>query len=101
MTQPLLLELGCEDLPARFVVPLANALTRGLSDGLARRGVAMGTARSYATPRRLAVVIQDLAEAQPDQEVDLTGPAVSAAIKDGQPTPATRTGRSRGRCATC
>lgn len=88
MTQSLLLELGCEDLPARYVVPLSNALTRGMVDGLARRGVAMGAARSYATPRRLAVVIEDLAEAQPDQVVDLTGPAVSAAIKDGQPTQA-------------
>ena len=88
MTQSLLLELGCEDLPARFVVPLSNALTRGLADGLARRGVAMGATRSYATPRRLAVVIEELGEAQPDQVVDLTGPAVSAALKDGQPTQA-------------
>jgi glycyl-tRNA synthetase beta chain len=88
MTQPLLLEIGCEDLPARFVVPLSNALTRGLVEGLTRRGVGLGAARSFATPRRLAVVIDELAESQPDQVTDLTGPAVSAALKDGQPTQA-------------
>ncbi|MCC2656267.1 MAG: glycine--tRNA ligase subunit beta [Panacagrimonas sp.] len=88
MTQPLLLELGCEDLPARFVVPLSNALCRGVAEGLARRGIAMGATHAYATPRRLAVVIDDLGQAQPDQVADLTGPAVTAALKDGQPTPA-------------
>lgn len=88
MTHTLLLEIGCEDLPARYVVPLASALTQGLSEGLAKRGVRATRASTYATPRRIAASLDGVADVQPDQSVDLTGPALSAALKDGQPTPA-------------
>jgi glycyl-tRNA synthetase beta chain len=84
----LLIELGCEDLPARFVQPLAAALTTALVDGLARRGVAAGASRSFATPRRIAALIADVAPAQADRNVERKGPKLVAAIKDGQPTPA-------------
>lgn len=88
MTRPLLLEIGTEDLPARYVLPLAGALTRGLSEGLRARQVAIGAVRSYATPRRLAVLIDAVAEQQPEQTQERLGPALSAAYKDGKPTPA-------------
>ena len=88
MTLPLLVEIGCEDLPARYVVPLAEALGRGVVDGLNRRGVATGVSSIFATPRRIAVLVSAVAESQPDQSQELTGPAVAAALKDGQPTPA-------------
>ena len=45
MTQDLLLELGTEDLPARYVRPLADALAQGIGGGLSKRGVAAGAAR--------------------------------------------------------
>jgi glycyl-tRNA synthetase beta chain len=83
-----LLEMGCEDLPARYVLPLASALTQGLTDGLTKRGVAPADASTYATPRRIAVILRGVADRQPDQSVELTGPALSVAIKDGQPTSA-------------
>jgi len=92
MTPPLLndllLELGCEDLPARFVMPLADALLRGVVGGLDKRGVAHGEARLFATPRRIAVRVAAMASEQPAQSIDLTGPALNVAVKDGQPTPA-------------
>ena len=88
MTHTLLLEIGCEDLPARYVVPLASALSRGMTEGLSKRGVHASEALSYATPRRIAVSLSGLAERQPDQSVEFTGPALSAALKDGQPTQA-------------
>lgn len=88
MTHTLLLEIGCEDLPARYVVPLATALTQGLSEGLAKRGVRATRASTYATPRRIAASLDGVAVVQPDQSVDLTGPALGVALKDGQPTPA-------------
>ena len=88
MSRALLLELGTEDLPARYVVPLAEALSRGIGEGLTKRGVSVDGLRTYATPRRLAVTIDAVAERQPDQTLERLGPALAAAFKDGQPTPA-------------
>ncbi|WP_428380584.1 glycine--tRNA ligase subunit beta [Nevskia ramosa] len=88
LNAPLLIEIGCEDLPARYVVPLAEALSNGITNGLSKRGVATGTARTFATPRRIAVQIDAVAVQQPDQAVERSGPAVAAATKDGVPTPA-------------
>lgn len=87
-TADLLIELGCEDLPARFVAPLAQALTRGFADGLANRGVSAGAAQTFATPRRIAARIADVALTQPDRSLERKGPKLVAALKDGQPTPA-------------
>ena len=88
MTQApaLLLEIGCEDLPARYVAPLGAALAKGLGDGLDRRSVAHGTAQTYATPRRIAVIIEAVAQQQPDQTIERKGPALAAAFKDGAAT---------------
>ena len=88
MPLDLLFELGAEDLPARFVAPLSKALTDGIAGGLARRGVSIGSVESFATPRRLAVLIHDVAARQPDQLQERAGPAIAAAYKDGKPTPA-------------
>jgi glycyl-tRNA synthetase beta chain len=88
MTQDLLLELGTEDLPARYVRPLAEALAQGLAGGLDKRGVATGAARVFATPRRSAVLIEGVAERQADQNLERKGPQLAAAFKDGQPSPA-------------
>jgi len=87
-TETLLIEIGTEDLPARYVVPLAEALRDGIAGGLAKRGLALGTAHSYATPRRIALIVEAVAGRQPNQSVEFTGPALAAALKDGQPTPA-------------
>lgn len=88
MTQDFLLELGCEDLPARYVLPLAEALLQGIVGGLSRRGVQMDKAQLLATPRRLAVLVAAVAAEQPEQSVEFTGPAMNVALKDGAPTPA-------------
>lgn len=88
MARDLLLELGTEDLPARYVVPLTEALRKGLSGGLQKRRVAHGAVRGYATPRRIAVLLSAVADHQPDQQIERLGPALAAALKDGQPTPA-------------
>lgn len=88
MPRDLLIELGCEDLPARYVMPLAEALRAGVVGGLGKRGVVAGEARLFATPRRIAVLVAGVAEAQATQSIDLTGPALNVALKDGAPTPA-------------
>jgi glycyl-tRNA synthetase beta chain len=84
----LLVEIGCEDLPARFVRPLAEALMHGFGEGLLKRSVVAGQAHTFGTPRRIAVMIEDVAPRQPDRSVERKGPKLAAALKDGVPTPA-------------
>ena len=84
----LLIELGTEELPPKALDELAAAFQRGICDGLAKRGVEAGLdlARTYATPRRLAVYIPQVAAHQPEQTVERRGPAVNAALDgDGKP----------------
>lgn len=87
----LLIELGTEELPPKALDELAAAFARGICDGLARRGIDAGldAARTFATPRRLAVHIPGVAKAQPEQTIERRGPAVSAVVDaDGQPAKA-------------
>lgn len=84
----LLVELGVEELPPNAIDTLSDALAEGLSRGLNDADAAHGEVRAYATPRRLAVQIEGLADKQPDREVEKRGPALAAAFKDGQPTKA-------------
>ncbi|MEQ5800484.1 glycine--tRNA ligase subunit beta [Halomonas sp. H10-9-1] len=84
----LLVELGVEELPPNAIDTLSDALADGLHRGLREADVAHGEVRAYATPRRLAVRIEALADRQPDREVEKRGPALAAAFKDGQPTKA-------------
>ncbi|MBA2777882.1 glycine--tRNA ligase subunit beta [Billgrantia kenyensis] len=84
----LLIELGVEELPPGAIDSLADALAEGLRRGLAEAEIAFGDIRAYATPRRLAVQVAELADKQPDREVERRGPAVAAAFKEGQPTKA-------------
>jgi len=88
MAADLLLELGTEDLPARYVLPLAESLHGGVAGGLQKRGVATGEAQVFATPRRIAILLAGVAGHQPEQAIERLGPALAAAYKDGQPTPA-------------
>src|SRR5688572_29255728 len=84
----LLIEIGCEDLPARYVLPLAEALARGVEQGLQKRGVGAVIAHTFATPRRIAVLVEGVSPRQADQKIERKGPKLAAALKDGQPTPA-------------
>ncbi len=89
--KPLLIELGVEELPIGAVDTLARALAEAVHAGLAGRGFALGAARHYCTPRRLAVYLPSVAAQQADGETRALGPAVAAALDaDGNPTPALR-----------
>ena len=87
----LLVELGTEELPPKALDELSAAFLRGIGDGLAKRGIAadLDQAKAYASPRRLAIHIPNVAATQPEQSVERRGPALSAALdKDGQPSKA-------------
>src|SRR5690349_18264205 len=84
-----LVELGTEELPPLALPELERAFAAGILAGLAEAGLPHGELRSFATPRRLAVWVRDLAEMQPAQTIKLKGPPVSAGYdKDGRPTAA-------------
>ena len=61
----LLLELFSEEIPARMQARAAEDLARLLGDGLKRRGLQFDAVRSFATPRRLTVVVDGLPAARP------------------------------------
>lgn len=84
-----LLEIGCEEIPARMIDGAREELQRRVGELLQReRLLTDGDLRVFSTPRRLAVLARSVAKKQPDTEEQLTGPAVKVAYKDGQPTPA-------------
>ncbi|KAA1174170.1 glycine--tRNA ligase subunit beta [Marinobacter salinexigens] len=86
-TQDFLVELGTEELPPKALKPLSDAFTQGIVKGLEEAGIDFGKVEAFAAPRRLAVRIRDLADAQPDKSVEKRGPAVKAAFDDaGNPT---------------
>jgi glycyl-tRNA synthetase beta chain len=87
--QDLLFELGTEELPPRALPSLSAALTEGVVKGLEAAGIPHGRVHAYATPRRLAVRIQKLAEQQPDKEVERRGPPLKNSFDpQGAPTQA-------------
>ncbi|AXS83757.1 glycine--tRNA ligase subunit beta [Marinobacter sp. Arc7-DN-1] len=86
-TQDFLVELGTEELPPKALKPLSDAFTQGIARGLDEAGIEFGKIEAFAAPRRLAVRIRKLADAQPDKSVEKRGPAVKAAFDDaGNPT---------------
>ena len=87
--QELLLEIGAEELPPKALKKMAVALGRELSAGLNARGLKHGEIQTFATPRRLAVLIADVPEAQIDREVERRGPNINDAFDaQGAPTQA-------------
>lgn len=96
-TNHLLFELGCEELPPKSLKKLSLALLDNLIAGLKEADLSFNQARAYATPRRLAVIIDDLAMNQADKTVEKRGPAVMAAFgADGTPSKA-----AQGFAASC
>ncbi len=84
-----LVELGTEELPPKALAKLAEAFCAGIEKGLKDAGLGFAKAQAYAAPRRLAVVVEQLATQQPDRSINLDGPPMQAAFDaDGEPTQA-------------
>lgn len=87
--QDLLVEIGTEELPPKALLKLSKSFQSGIVEGLKREALAHGEVKSFATPRRLAVLISGLETKQADKLIEKFGPAVKAAFDaDGKPTPA-------------
>jgi glycyl-tRNA synthetase beta chain len=79
-----LLEIGCEEIPARMIDAASRELHERVNALLQReRLVATGAITGLGTPRRLAVLVSGIPSAQPDVTEQITGPSVKDAYKDG------------------
>ncbi|KWS05828.1 Glycyl-tRNA synthetase beta chain [Lysobacter capsici AZ78] len=90
-TQPLLIELGTEELPVKALPGLAQAFFDGVLDGLHKRGIGFDRdgAKPLYTPRRLAVLLRGVDVQQPEQKSEVLGPYLNIALDaQGQPTKA-------------
>src|SRR5580765_4790640 len=90
MDRELLLEIGCEELPAGWLPGLTNQIGEMVDAQLrAHRLPPESPVETYSTPRRLTVRVVRIPERQSDLEELVNGPPVSASFKpDGSATPA-------------
>ena len=87
--QNLLFELGCEELPPKTLLKLSNALSDGILAGLNEAELTFSNVKSYAAPRRLSILIENLQATQADKTVQKRGVSIQAAFQtDGTPSKA-------------
>lgn len=75
----LLIELGTEELPPRALKGLSDAFSEAIVEGLEQAHLGHGLVASFATPRRLAVLVHDLESQAPDQSLEILGPPADRA----------------------
>ena len=85
----LLLEIGTEEIPARFLEPAKEGLKKLLEDGFTQSRIAFGNMNIQATPRRMAVLVGNMAEKQEETTTVKFGPPFNRAYDEsGNPTKA-------------
>lgn len=82
----LVFEIGCEELPARFVEPALDQLEDAFRDECEENRLDARSVRTVGTPRRLTLLCGELSEKQADLEEVKTGPPLDAAYANGEPT---------------
>lgn len=81
----LLFEIGTEEIPAGFLLPALEQLQHNFTRKATELQLAFGEAKVLGTPRRLAIIIHDLGEQQPDRREELMGPSAKAGLDaDGE-----------------
>ncbi|HEY1087339.1 MAG TPA: glycine--tRNA ligase subunit beta, partial [Archangium sp.] len=83
----LLFELGSEELPARFVMPALDDIERTFKEQCAALNIKHGAIKRFGTPRRLALLVSDVAEKTDDVTKEVQGPSVKAAFEADGKTP--------------
>ncbi|MDH3510488.1 MAG: glycine--tRNA ligase subunit beta [Gammaproteobacteria bacterium] len=88
-TADFLVEIGTEELPPKALRRLEQSFAEQVRAGIEAAGLKAGSQHSFATPRRLAVLISDLQRQQLPQSIEKRGPSVKVAYdRDGNPTQA-------------
>lgn len=75
MSNYLLYEIGIEEMPSRFVESTLDQLKENLTKLLGEKRVSFGKINTFATPRRLVLVVDDIALKQTDFEEEVKGPS--------------------------
>ena len=89
MPADLLFELGCEEIPAKMLARALDDLPALVEARLAAARLVHAGVRALGTPRRLAVIVKQLGDRQPDLSEEVVGPPASAAFAaDGSVTKA-------------
>lgn len=84
-----LIEIHTEELPPKALKKLSDAFQEQIATRLEKAGLVFAAVKPYATPRRLAMMVEGLANGQEDKVVERKGPAVNAAYdKNGKPSKA-------------
>ncbi|OGP58473.1 MAG: glycine--tRNA ligase subunit beta [Deltaproteobacteria bacterium RBG_13_61_14] len=87
MSQDLLIEIGVEEIPAGFLPPALAKWQEAMERLLEDSRLDHGKATTYGTPRRMVLVVEQVAERQPDTEEVRSGPYVAQAFDaEGKPT---------------
>lgn len=83
----LLIEIGAEEIPAGYIAPALEAFENSVRKALEKNRIDHGNAKTYGTPRRLALMVNDVAEKQKAETTTLTGPPAKVGYdSDGKPT---------------
>ena len=89
MAKELLLEIGTEEIPARFLPPALEEMADSFQKLMGKERILIGEVATWGTPRRLALVARDVAEEQGYEETEELGPPKAVAFDAaGNPTPA-------------
>lgn len=75
-----LFELGVEELPSKAVSELSAALAVNIKDGLQKASIKHAAIEHFGSPRRMAVLVKDVAHMQDNQKVSRRGPAVAGSL---------------------
>ena len=70
----LLIEIGTEEIPAGYIVPALNAFKKSIIAAFDKYRINNGRAQVFGTQRRLALMVEDLAEQQNPKTSTITGP---------------------------
>lgn len=85
----LLLEIGTEEIPAGYITPALRQMEVLLREGLKKNRLDCGVVKTFGTPRRLGLYVEDIPEKQPTLTEELQGPSAKVALdSDGRPTKA-------------
>ena len=89
--ETLLLEIGTEEIPAGYIEPALTVLSSTLLKKMTDARIEHGSAKIFATPRRLALEVQKVADKQKSLTSDVLGPPEKVGFdKNGQPTVAAK-----------
>jgi len=89
MARDLLFEIGVEEIPASYILPALSQLSESLGHELTSARLSFESTRTFATPRRMTVIVKGVADAQTSETKTVTGPPARIAFgDDGAPTKA-------------